>query len=221
MKKPKLAGFLETLTTTHLITFILLIVLLPIGAYAAVLGLKLTNVNSLASFVDSVFKTEAILVGAVWTLNRYFVSRTDEVQLKVEADVNLISASKFGNPQGKSLLLYRIDVLNTGKVLIPEAQKLIIICSVAPTIDDVIQKQLHRWPSKGYHSSGRIEPGSWSATNSAVSIPSEVKAVYVYLEYLLPNGNKWTWHKTFDVSKTSIESTVLDAAQQIVGPERG
>ena len=200
MRKAKLVGFLEELTTTYLMTFILIVVLLPVGIYAAILALKLTSAISLASFVDSVFKTVAILVGAAWTLNRYFVSRTDELQIKVEADVKIIPSSKFSNVQGKSLLLYRIDIINTGKVLITEGQKFIVINSVTPTKDGVKHEQLHRWPSEGFHRAGRIEPGSWSAANNAISVPQEVKAVHVYLEFVSPDKSKWTWHKTFDVS---------------------
>lgn len=44
MRKLRLGGFLETLTTTHLISFILIIVLLPVGTYLLTI---MSDVNNL------------------------------------------------------------------------------------------------------------------------------------------------------------------------------
>jgi hypothetical protein len=63
------------------------VAVLTVGMFGAILVLKLTQVNTLASFVDAIFKTIAIIADAIWTLNRYYVGRVDVNQLKVDAEV--------------------------------------------------------------------------------------------------------------------------------------
>ncbi len=199
MKRSK---YLEDLVTKHLIATVVLVVILTVGMFGAILSLKLTQVNTLASFVDATFKTIAIIAGAIWTLNRYYIGRIDVNQLKVDAEVSVIPADSFvGNSANLSLLVYRIDVVNTGKSLIPDFSEFLEIDSVTPELGAVREELLYRWPTEGMHPGGSIEPGSWSAINQAVPIPAEVRVVRFYLEFHMSDKTFWTWHKTFDISR--------------------
>ena len=193
---------IEAAITKHLLLTILLIVVLTSGTFAIILILKVSSVSALSSFVDAVFKVVAVIVAAIWTLNRYYVGRVDVSQLRVDAEVSVISASEFeGNSLGLSLLIYRIEVVNTGKSLIPRSSQFLEIESVIPTITGSVYEPIFRWPSDGLHPAGPIEPASWAAINNSIPIPKQVKAIRLFLEVHLPDDNLWTWHKTFDISR--------------------
>jgi hypothetical protein len=194
--------FLESVTTQYFLFTILLIIAVILGGFAIVLGNKLTSIGTLATFVDVVFKTVALIAGCLWALNRYFVGRTDVMQLRVETDVRTVHADEFMNNENSlALLIFRLDVVNTGKSLIPAYSQYLQVESVVPSSEGINYQLLHRWPTVGLHGGNPIEPNSWSAINNAISIPSDVKAVRFYLEIQLSENNVWTWHKTFDVSK--------------------
>jgi hypothetical protein len=160
-----------------------------------------TTLTNLATFTDAVVKTIAVIVGALWVLNRHYTSRVDVPQLRVDADVSAIPSHKFQNQAANhSLLIFRLDVVNTGKILIPPSQQYLEIHGVVPTEDGVQHILLSRWPSEGTHPSGQIEPGSWNAINNAISIPSSVQAVRFYISIQWSKSGLWTWHKTFDIS---------------------
>lgn len=194
--------FLETITTRYLVFTVFVVIAITIGSFATLLHYQITDVDTLATFVDAVFKTVAIVVGTLWTLNRYFVARTDVSKFRVDHDVSVIRDTKFrANKSALALLIYRLDLVNTGNSLILPYQQFLEIDSVSPSKDGVKYQPLYRWPQIGTHPGGPIEPNSWSAINDAISIPSDVKAVRLYLEIQLSKENTWTWHKTFDVSK--------------------
>jgi len=192
--------FLEVIATKYLVLTVVVIIAIIVGSFAIVLAYRLTDVSTLATFVDAVFKTVAISVGCVWALNRYFVSRTDVVQLRVDSDISVVRATEFKSNK-HSLLIYRLDVVNTGKSLIPAYSQCLEIESVSPSPEGINYQSLYRWPLEGLHEGGPIEPNSWSAINDATSVPADVKAVRFYLEIHLSKDNVWTWHKTFDISK--------------------
>jgi hypothetical protein len=156
--------------------------------------------DKLSKFVDAVFKSMAVLLGMIWTLNRYYIGRTDITRLRVDADVSTVSYADTSPNSDLSLLIFRLDIVNTSAVLIPPYQQSLEIESVVPSANGTVYRSLYRWPDSGKHPGGPIEPNSWSAINDAISIPSNVKAVRIYIEIELSQEDKWTWHKTFDVS---------------------
>lgn len=193
--------FLEAATTKYLVLAVLFVIIVTVGSFVLVLIYGLTDVDTLATFVDAVFKTVALFVGAIWALNRYFTERTDVTQLRVDSDVSIIRDKEFeGDDCNLALLIYRLDVVNTGTSLIPDYNQYLEIDAVHPSAEGIQYKHLSRWPPIGLHPGGPIEPDSWSAINDAISIPADVKAVRLYLELQLSENNTWTWHKTFDFS---------------------
>jgi hypothetical protein len=170
-------------------------VILAISLVPLLTGVSLAHESQ---YVDTTFKALAVLVGALWALNRYFVFRTDSPQVRVDPDVSLLPGDSFVPPRHFGLLLYRLRIVNTGKILISTMEVLLQVESVEPGDDGEAEySDLLRWPDAGYHPIGRIEPGSWGAINSAAPIPSTTRAVRLYLEMLLGDGEKWTWHGTF------------------------
>jgi hypothetical protein len=192
--------FLEALTTRHLTLTVVLILILTIGSFGVILSFKLAGLDTLSKFVDAVFKASAVLLGVVWTLNRYYVGRTDELRFRIDPEIKVIRFDKSAQT-GPALLVFRLDTVNTGSVLIPRFQESVEIESVVPTADGVRYDSLYRWPSEGKHAAGPIEPDAWDAINDAISIPATVRAVRIYIEAEISKGDGWTWHKTFDVSK--------------------
>lgn len=193
--------FLEAATTKYLIVTVSSVLVLTIGLFAIILGLRFTELDKLTKFVDAVFKAMAILLGMMWTLNRYYVGRADSTRLRVDADVSTVHYSEpNSNKSDLALLIFRLDVVNTSAVLIPAYQQRLEIEAASPSTSGTVYNSLYRWPDSGLHPGGPIEPNSWSAINDAISIPASVRAVRIYIEIELSQDSTWTWHKTFDVS---------------------
>jgi hypothetical protein len=194
--------WIEALATKYLVvTITLVIVLVPIS-FALVIRLGIANIDTLANFVDAVFKTIAILVGAVWALNRLYVARTDATQIRVDDDISYFPASRFSASQ-RALFIYRLDIVNTGKTLIEPFQQYVEVQAVVPSNESIEYMTIWRWPSEGMHPGGPIEPGSWSAINDTVAVSSNVQAIRLYLGVQLSENHFWSWHKTFDISTIS------------------
>jgi hypothetical protein len=194
--------FLEAATTKYLILTVTLILLITVGAFALILSLRLSTLENLAKFVDAVFKAMAILLGMVWTLNRYYVGRTDTIRVRVDPDIKVVRYPEDGSDSSnRALLIFRLDTVNIGSVLIPAFQQSVEIESVMPTSVGTRYDPLYRWPINGKHPGAPIEPGAWEAVNDAISIPGSVRAVRIYIEAEISPGDGWTWHKTFDVSQ--------------------
>ena len=140
---------LERLATKYLIPLVILIVILVPILYYLILYMKVTNIAFLTGFIDISFKTIALFIGAIWTLNRLFISRTDSSHIKVEADLSKIHSSVL--KKEKSLLVYRLDLLNSGNTLLNPYEYYIEIQSVVPLIDDVEYSTIYRFPKKGFH----------------------------------------------------------------------
>ena len=168
--------------------------------YLVLLYENIVRLDYLATFVDAVVKSVAVTIGALWALNRYFVSRIDVPQLRVDADISVIPSNKFGNQAELSLLIYRLDIVNTGKALIPSLDQFLEIEGVFPSSDGIQYSPLYRWPSTETHPTSPIEPGSWNAINDAVAIPRNIQAVRFYLDLQLNKRSFWSWHKTFDIT---------------------
>ena len=199
---------LETLTTKYLVNTVLIALALALTAIVIVLAFGFTDVGKLASFVDATFKAAAVVAGGLWALNRYFVRRTDVTQIRVEADVALVPGSEFvGGAQESALLIYHLDLLNTGTSLIPQYEIYVEVTALAPTDDGVQSQPLSRLPSTGVLPGRPMEPGSWSATNDAVVVPAVTKVVRIYLHLQLSKDDFWDWHRTFNVAQATPEET--------------
>ncbi len=192
---------LEILSTKlFLLTAVFVLVAVP-SVFAYLLKSGLADLNTLTNFVDATFKAVALIVGAIWALNRYYTTRTDVSQLRVDSDITCIPAARFGNMAANySLLIYRLDIVNTGKTLIGRFGEYVEIQAVNPTSSTVDYVLVGRWPSDGLHPGGPIEPGSWSAINDTISIPAKLQAVRIFVGLDLGDDGAWTWHKTFDIS---------------------
>ncbi len=198
--------FLEAATTKYIVATIFLLLFSVIGVFYFLLKTDVVSLDKLVPFVDAVFKAMAILLGTIWTLNRYYVKRTDTVQLRVESDVDIIrNPDSSSENKDLALLIFRLDVLNIGAVLIPTYQQRLIIHSVVPTKSGNKYDPLYQWPVSGKYEGGPIEPGTWSAINDAVTVPTNIQAIRVYLEIEFMEGKGWDWHKTFDVSEKKTD----------------
>src|SRR5260221_4344076 len=188
---------LEAVATRFLGIAAVISIVLVVATYSVIVGRHLTNVDAMAKFTDAVFKTAALLLGALWAINRYFVERTDAPQFRVDCDVSMV----HGSSRNDALLIFRLDLVNTGKTRIAKYNQFTSIEAVEAKHQKVEYETLYRWPTSGLHSGAAIEPGSWAAINAEVACSSTVKAVRVFLQVESSDDDRWTWHKTFDVSE--------------------
>lgn len=196
-------GLIEKLVTKYLLLSILGTLVLVIGLSLAVLLLGYTDLPTLSTFVDMAFKTVAVLVGAIWALNRYFVGRLDLPQLRVDADIQVVpTKSGTNDPLDVTLLIFRLDVVNTGKTLITGYNQYVEVTAVTPSARGIQHKLLynHSSPNVRLH----IEPGSWAAVNDELVIPGNVKVVRLYHSVQLSEDEASTWHKTFAITKEGV-----------------
>jgi hypothetical protein len=193
-------SLLEAVTTKYLVLTIFGVLVLTVLILAIILNYQIASLDDLSKFVDTVFKAIAILLGTIWTLNRYYTGRVDSEKLRVDPDVKIVRNSET-EKLGQALLIFRLDIINTSAVLIPEFQECVEIDSLELTDSGIIEKRLYRWPESGSHPGGPIEPNSWSAINDALPVPVETYAIRVYVEIVFSDHQMMTWHKTFDVSK--------------------
>ena len=193
---------LKAATTKFLVFTVFFIILGTTSIVYLILYLEVISLDAASKFIDTIFKATSVLVALVWALNRYFVHRTDEIQLRVDADVNYIKSEDFSTIDNNlALLLLRLDVVNTGNVLIPAYKQFLQIEAAYPLTDEIDWKQLYRWPKRRIASAvAQIEPKSWGAISEAISIPDDVKAIRIYLEIQLQTGQVWSWHKNFSLA---------------------
>ncbi len=181
----------------HLVLFILSIVSVSIVILSL---LPTTSIEKMSKILDVTIKSAALIVGSLWAANRYFVLRTDVPQIRVDADVRAIrNFPTQGSDDKPGLLIFRLDVINTGKTLIQPFDHRVQIDSVSPDGGGVGHETRYKWPEEGFHPGGPIEPGSWSAINDEFACPESVKAVRIFVEIRPANGNSWTWHRTYEV----------------------
>lgn len=194
--------FLEWITTRHLLATVCFVLVAISTAFFVLVHYQVTTVGNLATFTDALFKAVALFIGLLWTLNRYFIQRTDVPQLRVDADVKIVRRFRPDTAQGHpALLIYRLDLVNTGKTAIPKYRHFVMIESVLPSKDRCTYDMLYRWPDHGYHDGGPIEPGSWAAVNDALPCPASLAAVRAFVGIEMSPDRSWTWHRTFDVSE--------------------
>jgi hypothetical protein len=187
------SGAIARAFTTHFMRTTLLLAL-AVGAGLGVTFAFVPRPEEAAAAVQAVVAALAVVIGACWALNRHFVWRADATQLRVDATVDCVPAGEFGST-GRGLLLVRLDLVNTGKVLIRELRHTLEVQTVRPGVSASIQEHLLRVPGDG-EAGARIEPGSWAAINFAHPIGPEVRVVWLFLEMRIEK-RRWTWHQTF------------------------
>jgi hypothetical protein len=95
-----------------------------------------------------------------------------------------------------------MDIVNTGKSLIPKSHYFITIESIVPGTNDTPEYlELYRFPQHGFSELNFIEPSSWAAINDTVVIPTNIKAVRIFISIHVPNETAWNWHKSFSLEK--------------------
>ncbi|HEV2274990.1 MAG TPA: hypothetical protein VGR96_12540 [Acidobacteriaceae bacterium] len=193
--RDSLVKWLERLVVRRFPQLSLALAVLFIAAVSAVLWKKAVTLDQLSKAVDSILKGLAILLGALWSLNRYFTTRTDYPQLRVDMAVNFVPSTAFGKDSLYGLLSYRLDIVNTGKTLLPVTGYCVELANVILSQEAVAYEKFHRWPESGMHSANPIEPGSWGAISEAVACPKDVLAVNLYLDVELEGKRHWTWHR--------------------------
>jgi hypothetical protein len=191
-------------TTRFFLWSVFGVVTITLGFLSYVLARGYSNLEQLSRGVDIVVKVMAVLGGGSWALNRYYMSRSDVPQLKIESALDLVEGHEFSPPSESDLLLYRLDIVNTGKTVIPSFQQAIIFEAVFPGGTEARYEEIHRWPEHGMHLSGEVEPGSWSAVNSALPISASVVAIRIFIDLVLEGGSRWTWHRTFRVRGKAV-----------------
>ncbi len=177
-----------------------LLSLLFIVVVSIALGRKAITLDALSKATDSLLKAIAIIVGALWSLNRYYTTRTDYPQLRVDLTHDLVPSASLGDEAVFGLLSYRLDIVNTGKTLLPVTGFRVELSNVLIHNKRVAYELLHRWPDAGFHPGSPIEPGSWGAISDAVPCPQDVRAIKVFLDIELDKRGSWTWHRIISVT---------------------
>ena len=199
----KVLGLLENLVTRDLGLSIVAVTVGALAVGALVIDGQLATIDLLAKGVDILLKVVGSVVAAAWALNRYFILRTDDLQLRVDAAVDIGKAGSFEATPGLGLLLVRLDIVNTGKALVPPFHQCLVVDEIYPDYRGLAEKRLSRWPEIGLHPGGSIEPGSWSAINFTLPIAESARVVRILLEIYIDNQLEWTWHRNFPVECSS------------------
>jgi hypothetical protein len=195
------------------LTLVLALVLVTAGALA--LAKKVVTLGDLAKATDSLLKALAILVGALWSLNRYFTMRTDYPQLRVEMVLDALPSKLVDKEDLVGLVFYRLDIINTGKALLPVTRYSVKISNVALVDEKVLCEPLHEWGTSFADLGYPIEPGSWGAISEAFACPKDVLAVQVFLDVELERNIHWTWHRVMSVPQGLSQAMMpaLDARE--------
>jgi hypothetical protein len=194
---------LERVLTRHLAGTIGVVTVGTVAAYGAVLVSDVAMVDPLAKMIDSVVKTLAVLIGSAWALNRYFVSRADDVQIQIAADVAKVSAAALGSDSDYDLLTFRFDIINSGKTLVQVKGVALTVQRVWLSVETPVRAQtgtLFRWPEQGFHPGTLVEPGSWMAISDSRPVVSTAGVLRVVLDVVLENDTKVCWHRMVDVT---------------------
>ncbi len=163
-------------------------------AWAGIVAVLISGatVDKVTKLVDVAFKVAAVIVASCWALNRYFTARTDALQLRIDPTVEFVD-----DPEMQHLLICRLDVVNTGRALLPSFQETLKLQSVRIEGAELTYDPFFNWPEAGFHSAGSIEPGSSSAVSVAVPLARKVRVVQAYLELRFADGSAYTWHRHF------------------------
>ena len=188
----------ETVLTRYFVWTVLALVLVPIGAFTLIVTLTSVSLDDANKYVDTVVKMLAGLVGAAWALNRFFANRADALHVRLDPHVSLVPQGDSSSPDSDALLLYRVEIINTGRVLFKDYWVEVEIASVE--VDTESRKPVYFVADEvPRHAGGPIEPGSWAAVSGAVVVAGNLRAVRLAAQIENRAGSSWTWHQLFSV----------------------
>jgi hypothetical protein len=188
---------LEAWTTQRFIWTVLLGAGIPTLAFVAVVALTPVSLADASTFVDSIVKILVTIIAAMWALNRYFLGRVDANQVRIDPQVELVKKPD----QESAALVYSIDIVNTGKVLLENYQIKFQISAVDFN-DRSAAPSYYVVTDTPRHSGHPIEPSSWAAISGVEIVPSALVAVRLYIEIERASGGGWTWHRTVKVDNS-------------------
>jgi hypothetical protein len=181
-----------------------LLILIPVAAVTAAVAFTAIDVDEAQSYVDILVKLVALVVGGAWAINRYLTSRTDAPHLRLSSRAELVETGTTANSE-KALLLYRIEVVNTGRVLVSDYSIEVEVASVEVS-EAAMEPEYYVLAEVPPHHGGPIEPGSWAAVSGTVLAPSDLAAVRLAATIVSLAGESWTWHELVAVSGARSES---------------
>jgi hypothetical protein len=193
-------GRFDTLLSRHFVLTVSMSVGICLLLYTTAISAFGVSVDTLGKAIDSIFKMIAVLVGAAWVLNRHYVGRTDALQIRIDPLVDIVASG--ASDSSSSLLLYRLDVVNTGRRQLIGYRLMIEIASVE--LGATGDPEYYEVATMPWHEGAPIEPGSWAAVSNVVTIGAEVKVVRITVVVEAADGQGWTWHQMFKIQSSSI-----------------
>ena len=181
-----------------------LFVLIPVAAVTAAVAFTAVDVDEAQSYVDILVKLVALVVGGAWAIDRYLTARTDSPHLRLSSRAELVERGTTANSE-KALLLYRIEVVNTGRVLVSDYSIEVEVASVEVS-EAAMEPEYYVLAEVPPRHGGPIEPGSWAAVSGTVLAPSDLAAVRLAATIVSLAGESWTWHELVAVSGARSES---------------
>lgn len=191
---------LEQLFTRHFLSVTLVTLTVAWLGFASIIIIG-GDLARVATIIDGAFKIAGVIVVTSWALNRYFMARTDVLQLRVDPAVEFV-----GGADEERMLVLRLDIVNTSRSLTPAFTEMLEVESVAREGTAVRYTPLFRWPTTGAHPAPPIEPGSWSAIDVAIPTPVATRVVRLYVELAFESGAGWTWHRHFVAGELKSEN---------------
>jgi hypothetical protein len=198
---------LELISTRHFLSASLLLTAVTLLVLWLAVYMEYATLDDVAKGADVAVKIGATILAGAWVLNRYFTSRTDSPQLRVELTLDVVERLEFDPPAPSDLLMYRVDIINTGKTLIRVLEQTVSIAEVKPGPIEPSHTVLRhwKWPNNATSSVRAIEPGSWAAVNESIQISPSVAAVRVYLDLHLQHSGHWTWHRSLRIPRRGLD----------------
>lgn len=196
MAGSNLQRFLRRVVTKHIFASAALCVTAYILGMYTILHLNLVAFDDMVKVVDSIFKATVVIASSIWALNRYYILRVDEPQFRIDSEVKKVVFLE----NDSAILIFRLDLVNTGKTLVEPFEHFVEVQAVNPGPDGPELTEIYRWPNDESHPGGPIEPGSWVAINDQFCCPKDLLVVRLFVGVMAASGGGWTWHKSFDVS---------------------
>jgi hypothetical protein len=188
----KVKKILETLFSFNIVLIGFGTIIIILLGFWIVLNESEYSLEEINMFVDTILKCLAVILGAVWFLNRYFAERKDVPKFEIQLDFESISlVSK------RRMLIYRFDLLNKSNVLFKDYKYSLRIDGFSEKESKVICENLLRIPESNYNEGLPIEPNSWTAINNELIIDNKIVAVRFFYELNKIDKTIFTWHKTY------------------------
>lgn len=194
---------IELATTRYLFISIAIAISVSTSLALSLIIKGYLDLDQLSTVVDTAVKLLGVIIGAIWALNRYYISRFDVPQLRVDCSFDLVEGPELSPVSQDDLLLFRLDIVNTGKAALPPSRQQVLVEKIWLEGNKTQLEEIFRWPVQGRHPTPPVEPGSWSAVNFALPIAPSVIAIRIYIDLIMEGGPRWTWHRSFRVRARS------------------